>query len=340
LDHGAQRLGVISRLPELVAGFGVDHRDILAAAGLAPDLPMLPGTTITFSQLDALLDAAVRLSGDPHVGLLLGQRAALADLGLVGALMRDAPTPRQAMQDLVDNQHRYVRGSVVYMADQGETVLLGYAIYHAGFRNVHVLAEGALAAGVRYCCEFGAGKPSEILLSRPAPANQRIFSRIFDAPVRFGSEEVALLFPAAQLDRPNPHADPARRARAEAAVRDYWETIEPSVAHMVLRALRSLVLSGRVDLDIVASRLAMHPRTLNRRLRAEGKNFRTLLNEVRFSVACQLLETTRMPITQVALSFGYSDGGAFSHAFRRWSGMSAAQWRRASRSLVQGCRPD
>jgi AraC-like DNA-binding protein len=72
----------------------------------------------------------------------------------------------------------------------------------------------------------------------------------------------------------------------------------------------------------------MHERTLNRRLAAEGTNFRRIREDVRLEAACQLLENSDRPVFQVADVLGYSDATAFTRAFRRWAGVSPAQWRR------------
>ncbi len=60
--------------------------------------------------------------------------------------------------------------------------------------------------------------------------------------------------------------------------------------------LRPRVLFGDSTLEAVADCLTMHPRTLNRRLRAERTTFRKLLNEARFDMAQQLLAGTRMDV--------------------------------------------
>jgi AraC-like DNA-binding protein len=69
---------------------------------------------------------------------------------------------------------------------------------------------------------------------------------------------------------------------------------------------------------------------LNRRLKAEGTTFQKLLDEVRFEAACQLLDTGRIPITEIAVSLGYAETSAFSRAFRRWSGTTPVERRRRS----------
>ena len=82
----------------------------------------------------------------------------------------------------------------------------------------------------------------------------------------------------------------------------------PNVADKVVRLLRPRVLFGDFDLETVARRLTMHPRTLKRSLQAEGTSFRKLLNEVRFEVAGQLLLGTRMGVTEIANSLAKCAG--------------------------------
>jgi AraC-like DNA-binding protein len=71
----------------------------------------------------------------------------------------------------------------------------------------------------------------------------------------------------------------------------------------------------------------MHPRTMNRNLQAEGTSFRSLLNESRFQVARQLMAGTRIGVTDIALTLGYSEPSGFTHAFKRWSGTAPIEWR-------------
>lgn len=105
-----------------------------------------------------------------------------------------------------------------------------------------------------------------------------------------------------------------------------------SVTHAVSRALRARLIFHETSLEEIASEFSMQPRTLNRRLQAEGTTFRELINEARFEVARQLLKGTRMRIADVALTLGYANTSGFSHAFQRWSGAAPSEWRNNHRS--------
>lgn len=91
-----------------------------------------------------------------------------------------------------------------------------------------------------------------------------------------------------------------------------------------------LLLAGTSSGDELAQALSRHRRALSRRLRAQGTTFQKVLDEVRFEVARQLLERSRTPIDEVAVALCYGDVSAFMHAFRRWTGTAAAQWRKVA----------
>jgi AraC-like DNA-binding protein len=97
----------------------------------------------------------------------------------------------------------------------------------------------------------------------------------------------------------------------------------------VCRALRLTLLQGRNSGDEVAQMLAMHRRTLNRRLKASGTTFQAVLDEVRFEVARELLTDRAIALDDIAAALGYAGVSPFMRTFRRWTGTTPGQWRRA-----------
>ena len=69
----------------------------------------------------------------------------------------------------------------------------------------------------------------------------------------------------------------------------------------------------------VARELAVAERTLHRQLAAEHTSFRALVDEVRETLAVELLGNN-LTVEEVARRLGYSETAAFTHAFKRWRG--------------------
>ncbi|WP_438985291.1 helix-turn-helix domain-containing protein, partial [Aequoribacter sp.] len=56
-------------------------------------------------------------------------------------------------------------------------------------------------------------------------------------------------------------------------------------------------------------------------------SFQRLLDQTRSSLACEYLENTRLPVSEIAERCGYSDEANFRKAFSRWQGKSPSLWR-------------
>lgn len=325
--EGQHRVGALIELPQVLRDLGADAAPIIARAGIEAAVLRNPENAISFVQLGNLFQACVDATGCPHFGLLVGQRATSAVLGLVGRLMRSAPTLKDAILDLCTNQHRYISGAVSYLTIQDGTAFWGYAVHLPGIEAIPQIGDAAAGIGFNIVREFVGVPPDHVLLSRYAPEDLSAYRRFFGVMPRFDAEQNAVAFPSRRLAEPVCTADPGLRQILLRSVASYWAVREPGIADRVIRELRGRIVFPDTSLDEVADHLAMHPRTLNRRLQTEGTSFRALLNQSRFEVAQQWLRGTRMEITDIALALGYSDPSAFSHAFQRWAGTTATEWR-------------
>ena len=84
--------------------------------------------------------------------------------------------------------------------------------------------------------------------------------------------------------------------------------------------------------EALALRLHLSPRTLHRQLKDEGASLQGLKDEVRRERAMDLLHRTERPIKQVAYEAGFGNDKSFIRAFRHWTGLSPAEFRRQSRA--------
>jgi AraC-like DNA-binding protein len=104
-----------------------------------------------------------------------------------------------------------------------------------------------------------------------------------------------------------------------------------------------LIRVGGADtgMDAVARELNMSPRTLRRRLEEAGTSYRSLVDEVRETLAEELLDTGALSVEDVAIRLGYAEASSFIYAFKRWKGITPAAYarrhpvRRAPRALPE-----
>jgi AraC-like DNA-binding protein len=71
----------------------------------------------------------------------------------------------------------------------------------------------------------------------------------------------------------------------------------------------------------------MTARTLHRKLADEQTSFRSLLDEVRGSLAEELLASPGLSVKEIAERLGYAEPSSFIHAFKRWKGVPPRAFR-------------
>lgn len=323
-----QRVGAFARLPGLLRALGVEPAGLLAAAALPADALDDIDRTVPYAAMGRLLALAGERTGCAHIGILAGRLWRLDELGVVGELCRHSPTVGDALRTLAVHQHLNSGGGLAFVIERQGAVDLGYAIYHPDVVGIDPLFDAALATGMEILRELcGPGfAPTEVLIPHARPADVTPWRSLFRVVPRFDAEIAALRFAPSWLARPVAGADP-RRLHALLRSLDRPRRNDDLVPR-VMRALRLLMLSGRVSGEETASMLSMHRRTLNRRLKAKGTTFQAVLDRVRFEAARQLLESTRLPLDDVAASLGYASVSPFMRSFRRWTGTTPGHWRR------------
>jgi AraC-like DNA-binding protein len=73
----------------------------------------------------------------------------------------------------------------------------------------------------------------------------------------------------------------------------------------------------------------MSERTLARRLSDEGLNFTEILQQLRCELALRYLDDRKLHVSKIAWLLGFHEVGAFTHAFKRWTGKTPRRMRAA-----------
>ncbi|EIM26813.1 AraC family transcriptional regulator [Microvirga lotononidis] len=324
--------GVSQEIVPVLHEFGLNPEPLIRAAGLDPRLFADGTSVIPFAALGRLYALCGTRTNCPHFGLLVGRRASILSLGLVGRLMQHADTVGDAMRALVAHLSLHDRAVAPALMLSDGMALLTFATYQAESAGVQQVLDAALGVTVnilRSLC--GANwHPTEALVPRAAPAETEPYRRHFRAPVRFNQEIATLVFRARDLGLRIAGADPILWAMLEERIQQLKGVQGSEFSDDIRRLLRTRIMSRRCSAEDIAELLTMHRRTLSRRLKDSGQGYRSMTNETRFEIARQLLEDTDVSLGQIAAALGYSEASAFTRAFRRWSGQTPSAWRSES----------
>ena len=340
MQAGAVAIQEVRLILATAARDGLASGPLLAAAGLARSRLADPDARVTQASFDRLIEEALRLSRNPNLGLHAGE--------LTRAVVR-VPDPLHYALNTCTTLGEQFRLVSRYAGIMNSNAEVGLEVDGRAARVTHVLrggtslsrrhlAERALAAltllGRRHAGESFA--PREVWFAHQIPKDTSEHERIFRAPLRFGAPVDALRFDSALLDVRVRDADPALRRVLE----DYLERVLPETDPNLLEAVRTCIregVNGRLPaIEAVANALAMSPRTLQRKLAAQGTSFQELATDVRKDLARQHLIDSRLSISEIAFLLGFSDVSTFHRAFKRWTEQTPSAFRRARVPLQAG----
>lgn len=307
----------------------------MAALGRADALGPPPAPSEGFVALrrwQALLQKARDLDPGPKATftLRLARGIAPRHFGVVGFAALACGTLGEALQRL-ERYHRSVYDvNAAHVHPCAEGLCIEWGVERG--RPGALVDETAIAAFVQLTREF-TGRPVRALavdFVNPRPAELRLYEDFFGGPVRFGQPSTRVVLSPRDLALPLRGADPALLAlldaQAERLLQEAAAVAEP--VGVWRQALVGLIRSGRTSLPDLALSLQMSPRSLQRRLAAQGHSFQALLSQTRQQLAEAYLRDANVELAEVALLLGYSEQSAFTRAFRQWTGQAPRQWRR------------
>lgn len=333
---GTVSVAYLQGLVEYLQRQGIAPEALLAHAQLGPEVLGQRDQCIAASAYLALLSEGVRLSGDPFLGLHLGESVRPGYYGVLGYLIMSCAT----LADALHRQARYASlvgnlGQVVL--DDEPARLDGEALVAHRWQPLlaqqqRQLSEETLAGWLSFG-RWISGldiAPTEVRFQHSAPADTSEHARIFRCPVLFDQPDNALVFPRRLLAAPLSQADAQVRGMLDA----YADRLlaELNQGHGVLDRAR-LELARQLpeqgaDLEAIAAALALTPRTLQRRLRESGLSFSQLVDETRQQLVLHYLRDPALELAEIAFLVGFSEPGSLARAFRRWTGTSPGEYRR------------
>lgn len=328
LAPGTVRVGPYMTLPALLRELGVDPVGVIAEFGLQLSVFDESENTIAYSTAVKLIARCAELTGCKHFGLMLGQRVAPSAMGIVGYLVLHSPTVEIALQQLVDNMKLHGRGGSVRLAVYRDQAAISYAANVAP-EYAEQITHGALAVAfniMRSLCG-DAWLPTEVRFALPAPKDVNAFKRFFRVPVHFDAEQSMLVFPKRWLASAVRGADPTLFHLLQVVADKFRRSYQDDVTGDVRRIIVEQLPTGKCSIELVADRLDLHPRTLNRRLREQGTSFINLLTEIRLETATHLLRDSGLSITRIGLMLGYTNSSSFTRSFERMTNRSPKAWR-------------
>lgn len=320
----------LAALVDAMADLGVGADALFDGTGIAPGAMADPQARISHVQKIALFGNVLRLSPEPAIGLLAGQRQRISDFGVFGYAVLTSATMADAIAFGIE--HVRLVGPVLEKSFrvEGEVAIFeGHDVMDLGpllplatefwFSSIHALISRAIERPHR---------SRRLLLPYPAPAYARRYEDVLLCPVEFDAGVMQWEFDAALLPLPLPNANPITADVCAGFCARMLEDIGRE--HALVKAIREACLNRMDDLpraEQMAGQLNLSTRTLHRRLVEAGTSYQAIIDGIRERLAVEFLERTDLSVDEIAERSGFSDVSNFRKAFKKWTGQTPAYFR-------------
>lgn len=318
----------------LVESLGGSARRMSIDCGVDPEILGDEEALIPYRQFIHLAEHSATVLDVPDFGLRM---AAIQDVGILGPLavaIQNASTVEQALRCAA--AYIFLQSSALKLEieDQGKKTRIGIAINlsnmpHQGMRQAEDLAIGLvhqtllMLAGDIY-------HPLRVELPHDPLCSKSVYEKYFSAPVEFDRSINSIYIKSSTLKIPLT----ARSAQLYEAAISYLDIQLPAadglVTTRVETAIRRTLGTDSCNRSAVARAMAMHPRTLHRRLKQEGVTFDQVRDSIRREKVEYYLCHTSSSLAQVAAIVGYAEQAVLSRNCQRWFGQTPRQFRAAS----------
>jgi AraC-like DNA-binding protein len=242
---------------------------------------------------------------------------------LYEALKRTCEISRMAMSESGDKVWLIEEAEQVWFCQsfpfyKPSDVYINHSIFYSLLLQLSVVRR---ALGDRW-------QPSELHLpTAPSPALTAA-AQLWDTRIHYYKPFTAIQIPRAILATPMPQTS-TTRATADQSDLQTWQATAPALDFVgsLEQTVSTLLLERYPSVELMADVIGTSVRTLQRTLSKQGLSYSRLIDKVRYQKAIALMQDSEVPLIEVAYALGYSEPANFSHAFKRWTGVSPRQFR-------------
>jgi AraC-like DNA-binding protein len=323
------RAAVLTNYFEVASHLKVNTQPLLARANLSRKLLVDPEQRIPLAAAIALLEDSARATRCSTFGLRMAESRQLADFGVVSLLLTHQRTLRAALQVLTEYRHLLNESLAIHIEDAGKMVILRQEVVADRPTSSRQATELAIGVLFRLCAALLGPhwRPQSVCFTHAAPDDLQLHKRLFKCAVAFDAEFNGITCLAADIDRPNPLADPTMARHAARIIDTLPRAGASSITLDVRKAIYVGLPMGRATIEQVAQVLGMNVRTLQRRLEDSGHTFSDLINEVRRELVQRYMANSQYTLRRISELLGYTMLSSFSRWFSAEFGVAPVVWR-------------
>ena len=310
---------------------GLDINALLAECRIDPDLISQPKARIPTGQFIRLFRLIWRELNDEF----MGRTSAPCRIGhfhLMGSLVVHSANLEEVIRQSIRCYRLFSDDIEIRLNLNAEEVELSLIHHRPELDPDSFLAEWLLMVWHRLIGWLIGRKIvlSHAHFSHPLPAHFDEYRFIYPCKCHFEQPRTSIFFSKNYLSMPVTRTPAELDEFILSSPRDLliWTVDDDSLSTRVRGLLEGFDESGLPNLDWVSEQLHTTSYTLSRKLKAEGTSYQAIKDNLRRDQAIMMLTRQNLSIGEISSQLGFAEPGAFSRAFKHWTGVSPLTYRK------------
>jgi AraC-like DNA-binding protein len=316
-----------------LVNLGIDADEVLKRSGLEPERLYKSNLRTQFSAQPRFWQAAVDLSGDPSIGLHVGEKMPIYKGQIIEYLFLSSGNFGDGLRRNIKYQRLVSDALHARLVEEPKPYLTGYFV-ESQFVTSHLTE--ALTIGVFkgfQAVTDGVFKPNKIMFAHSPTTDLAEYERIFQCEVEFNAKQFRLYFAKEIMSYRSLNSAPELlKLHVEVADKHMAMLQQKDFIGEINGLIAAQLETDVITLESVAEKLKLTPRQLRHQLKTAGTSFQQLLNKYRHSLARRLLSKTDEDISEIVYLTGFSEPSTFYRAFKRWENTTPIEYRQRFRN--------
>lgn len=310
---------------------GFDCKPLLAEVGLDASVVSNPDVRVPVEVTTKLWKKGVELTGDPCLGISASLYVNHCTFHALGYTVLASST----LKEVFERIERYCRtvtdAGVAELKELPDCFKLVVSIPPGQVQPAEEAIDAFLSLMVRVgrllLVDRGFA-PLRVTVKRAQPEKMEGYHRFYKAPIEFSTNENSLFFTKSALQVSLATANEELGRRNEQLVQEYLSRFDKeNVTFRVKQTIMQLLHNGEPSQEVVAEKLHMSTRNLQRKLSRENATYKDILDNVRKELALSYVRSSHINFGEITYLLGFCDSSSFSRAFKRWTNYSPTEFR-------------
>ena len=268
------------------------------------------------------------LTNDVNIGIKAGRFASPKIFNILGLSMGLAQTPLEGMETMFRYFRLFSNAVRMYLV----RVKAGYRLQINVITNLEIPKtniDAFFSAFITmYRQHYGdAFAPIAMKLPYSEIVDKVYFQRFFRCPIEFSTNKLEMLFTKESMECKVSNISGLGSGllptvSTKALQEGLKQIDEEHFVDQVKVLVKQNLSNDAASISMVAQRLGMSERTLQRRLSNHQYKFRKLTDDCRQEIALDYVPNSDLSLTDISHLLGFSNYNNFARAFKRWTGIS------------------